>query len=62
MVKKAIKRAVDSAVASFTHEILGLANKHKVEFDYAGRKGGQAKEIKRSLRIDMKAAHDLLKK
>lgn len=53
---------VDAIVSRFTKDILGLANKEKVDFDYAGNKGGSKAEIKRTLKIDVKAVDDLLGK
>ncbi len=51
---------VDDIVARFTKEILGLANKQGVEFDYAGNKGNKVAEIKRTMKINDKTVNKLL--
>jgi len=54
--------AVDSAVADFTKNVLGIANKANVPFEYAGNKGNQSQEINRTMRINTDVVKDLLSK
>lgn len=52
--------AVDTVVARFTKDLLGLANKKNVPFDYAGNKGSQSAEILRTMEINSKVVKALL--
>ena len=52
---------VDAAVGDFTRNILGMAGKSKVEFDYSGNRGDRKAEIRRVLKIDVEAAGKLLR-
>jgi hypothetical protein len=53
--------AVDTAVADFTKNILGLARKAEVDFAYAGNKGDRASEINRVMKINTGVVKDLVK-
>ena len=61
MANPAINK-VDQAVAKFTHELLGIARKQKVDFAYVGAKATKPDEINKVMQVNTKAVSDILSK
>ena len=57
-----MKKQLDTVIKDFTRNILGLARKEKVDFDYAGNKGDWKAEIARTMKINDATFKKLLKK
>ncbi len=51
----------DDIVADFTRNILDLARKNGVDFDYVGNKGNRSTEIERTMDVNNKVVKGLLK-